>query len=227
MNEARDPGRWIRRVAVLRRRDRAFAVLAMVASVTAADCGGHSSSPTSRAATSTPTSTAAANPSAFVSSALPYRLVPPAGWSVYRVSQGGGDPDEFRNSAGSQRLVVGYAFPEPGENVSDRVRSNRTDETAVPGCTSDRKQDRPIEVAGRHGILWNYTCAPDKSGLIRAPNAYYLSAQTIYQRPGHRRVGYRFTVVVPLPDKRQARPLLDHFLAGLAFLKVSDATVDR
>jgi hypothetical protein len=207
--------------------DRALAVLAMVALATAAGCGSHSSSPTSRGANSTPASTAASNTGAFVSSALPYRLVLPAGWSVYAISQGGGDPDEFRNSAGSQRLVVGYGFPAPGENLSDRVRANRTEETTAPGCTSDRKQDRPIEVAGKHGVLWSYTCAPDKSGAIPASKAYYLSAQTIYQRPGHRRVGYRFTVVMPLADKLQARPLLDHFLAGLTFLKVSDATIDR
>jgi hypothetical protein len=199
----------------------------MVVVATAAGCGSGSSSPKSRAATSTPASTAAANTGAFVSSAMPYRLVLPAGWSVYAISPGGGQTDEFRNSAGSQRLVVGYGFPKPGENVSDRVRSNRADEISAPGCTSDRKQDRPIEVAGKHGILWTYTCAPDTSGVSPASMAYYLSAQTIYQRPGHRRVGYRFTVVVPLADKLQARPLLDHFLAGLTFLKVSDAIVDR
>jgi hypothetical protein len=117
-------------------------------------------------------------------------------------------------------------LPKPGETVSDRVRDNRAGETEAPGCTSDPKQDRPIKVGGKRGILWSYTCAPDESGVIPARRAYYLSAQTIYQRPGHRRVGYRFTVVVPLANKRQARPSLDRFLAGLSFLKVSDATLD-
>src|SRR5262249_30315736 len=118
-------------------------------------------------------------------------------------------------------------FPEPGQTLSDRVRANRTDETKLPDCSSDPKQDRPLEVGGNPGTLWSYTCAPDASGVIPASKAYYLSAQTIYQRPGHRRVGYRFTVVVPLAHKRAALPLLDHFLAGLTFLKVSNATIDR
>jgi hypothetical protein len=204
----------------------AAAVLATI-SVVVTGCGSDSSPSTSHAAGSTPAPTATTGDGAFVSRMLPYQLVLPAGWSVDPLSQGeGSDADEFSGGDGDRRLIVGHGFPEPGETVSDRVRENRADETEAPGCTSDPKQDRPIEVGGKPGILWSYTCAPDESGVIPARKTYYLSAQTIHQRPGHRRVGYRFTIVVPLAHKHQARPLLNRFLAGLRFLKVSDATLD-
>jgi hypothetical protein len=59
-----------------------------------------------------------------------------------------------------------------------------------------------------------------------ARDAFFLSAQTIHRRPRHRAVGYRFTVVVPLAKKRQARALLDRFLSGLSFPEDSRATDD-
>jgi hypothetical protein len=137
----------------------------------------------------------------------------------------GSDADELVSARKTERLVVGHGYPKPGETVVDRVKVNRKEETAS-GCTSDSKQDRPIEVGGEHGILWSYSCAPDDQQLIPAHDTYSLSAQTIYRRAGHRRVGYRFTVVVPLAKTGQAKPLLDHLLTGLTFLNKSAATDD-
>jgi hypothetical protein len=136
---------------------------------------------------------------------LPYQLALPAGWTVDPVSQGSGsDADELASARKTERLVVGHGYPKPGETVVDRVKANRTEETAS-GCASNSKQDRPIEVGGEHGILWSYSCAPDDQQLIPARDTYSLSAQTIYRRAGHRRVGYRFTVVVPLAKKEASK----------------------
>ena len=101
----------------------------------------------------------------------------------------------------------------------------RADETAE-GCTSNPQHDRPIEVGGEEGVLWSYTCAPVEPGFVAADDAFFLSAQTIHRRSGHRAVGYRFTVVVPLAKTRQSKPLLDRFLSGLSFLEDSNATDD-
>jgi hypothetical protein len=191
-----------------------------------AGCGGDASQPTP-AAKSTPAATATVRaPGTFVSTMLPYQLALPAGWWVDPASQGSGsDGDELISARGTERLVVGHGYPKPGETVADRVKVNRTQETA-PGCASNSKQDRPIEVGGEHGILWSYSCAPDDKQLIPARDTYSLSAQTIYRRAGHRRVGYRFTVVVPMAKKTQAKPLLDRLLTGLTFLNKSAATGD-
>jgi hypothetical protein len=105
------------------------------------------------------------------------------------------------------------------------VTINRADETAK-GCTSNPQQDRPIEVGGEEGVLWSYTCAPVEPGFVAVDDAFFLSAQTIHRRSGHRAVGYRFTVVVPLAKKRQAKALLDRFLSGLTFPEDSKATGD-
>ena len=203
-----------------RRREGALAIVAMISAAAAvASCGGDSTPSASRAAKSSPAATATSAKGAFVSSTLPYQLALPAGWLVFGA-------DEFSDAKRTQHLIVGHGFPKPGETVSDRVRAERAGETRHGGCTSDPKQDRPIKVGGERGTLWSYTCAPDDSHVIPASDAYYLSAQTIHRRPGHRRVGYRFTVVVPRSEKGQAKPLLDRFLAGLTFLTDSDATAD-
>jgi len=142
----------------------------------------------------------------------------PEGWSVDPISQGASSGgDEFVNADGSERLVVGHGYPEAGETLADRVRVNRSDEVGH-GCSSEPKQDRPIRVGGQRGTVWSYTCEADAS--------YHLSAQTIYRRAGHRRVGYRFTVQVPQDRKGQAKALVDRFLAGLTFLNASAATGD-
>lgn len=199
-----------------------FAVVGVLA---VAGCGSDSSTKTTPAKPTPAAAPAARRP--FVSKMLPYQLTLPAGWSIDPPSQGSGsEEDEFVNANGTERLVVGHGYPKTGETVRDRVEANRAGETRRPGCVSSAKTDRLIEVGGRHGILWNYTCAPDDSGLIGARDTYSLSAQTIYRRSGHRRVGYRFTVVVPLADKTQAKPLLDRLLGDLAFLNKSAATGD-
>lgn len=82
-------------------------------------------------------------------------------------------------------------------------------------------------MGGELGVLWSYTCTPDPSELIQARDTYALSAQTIHRRAGHRRVGYRFTIVVPLKLKKQAPRLLNRWLAGLTFLDDSPATGDQ
>jgi len=204
----------------------AFAAVATLSLAAIAGCGSDASQPTP-AAKPRPLATATVRaPGDFVSKTLPYELALPAGWTVDPVSQGSGsDADELVSAHTTERLVVGHGYPKPGETVVDRVKVNRKEETAS-GCTSDSKQDRPIEVGGEHGILWSYSCAPDDQQLIPARDTYSLSAQTIYRRAGHRRVGYRFTVVVALANKRQAKPLLDRLLTGLTFLNKSAATGD-
>jgi hypothetical protein len=189
-----------------------------------AGCGSDSSPQSKRARTPTPTADAAAT---FVSKTLPYQLALPTGWKVDPVSQGAAsEEDEFTNAGGTERLIVGHGYHIGNDTVANRVRTNRKAETAT-GCVSRPKQDRPIEVGGQHGILWSYTCAPDDSHVIPANDAYHLSAQTIYRRAGHSRVGYRFTVVLPLAKKGEAKPLVERFLTGLTFQRDSAATGDE
>jgi hypothetical protein len=183
----------------------------------AVGCGGDQPSQATRSATS----------GVFVSRTLPYQLRLPTGWKVDPTSQGAGsEGDEFVNVGATERLTVGHGYHIGADTLADRVRANRKDETAT-GCVSNSKQDRPIEVGGERGVLWSYTCAPDDQRVIPAEDTYHLSAQTIYRRPGHSRVGYRFTVVVPLSKRGDARPLVERFLTGLTFLKASAAAGDE
>jgi hypothetical protein len=203
-----------------------LAAVATLFGAAAAGCGGDSPSQETRAATSTASPTSNVH-GTFVSRTLPYQLRLPTGWTVDPVSQGASsDEDEFVNAGGTERLMVGHGYHLGDDTLVDRVRANRKGETAT-GCVSNPEQDRPIEVGGEHGVLWSYTCAPDDAHVIPADDTYHLSAQTIYRRPRHRRVGYRFTVVVPLSKKREARPLVERFLTGLTFLKASAATGDK
>jgi len=208
-------------------RRRQYAVgLAVVSMATVAGCGSDSSPESNRAAKSTPAATATGSaPGTFVSDTLPYRLKLLHGWSVGPGSGSGGD--ELVNADLTEGLVVGHGYPTDDETVADRVKANRADEISSGECVSDVKLQRPIEVGGEPGVLWSYTCTPEPGELIQARNTYSLSAQTIHRRAGHRRVGYRFTVVVPLKLKKQAARLLNRWLAGLTFLDHSPATGDE
>jgi hypothetical protein len=209
-------------------RRRQYAVgLAVVSMATVAGCGSDASPESNRAAKSTPAATPTESaPGTFVSDTVPYRLKLLHGWSVGPNSSSSGG-EELVNADLTEALVVGHTYVAADETVADRVKANLVDEISSGACVSDVKQQRPIEVGGEPGILWSYTCTPDPGQHIQAPDTYSLAAQTIHRRAGHRRVGYRFTVVVPLKLKKQAPRLMNRWLAGLTFLDDSSATGDE
>jgi len=203
-------------------------VVAVVAvAVGLGGCGGDETAPRSAEASSTPAAARGAASRTFRSEVLPYSVVLPRGWEVDPASQvPRSETEEFRNADRTRALVVGHGFPEDGETLADRVEANRQGEVDA-GCMSDRRRDRSIRVSGKRAVLWSYTCSPDPGQIIEPPNTYALSAQTLRRRRGHRRVGYRFTVVVEKSRRADARPLLDMFLRHLRFLDDSPVTGDR